>query len=180
MFLTIEHDYYTNAGVNKLSFLSLLLLLLLPHLSKTWSFSRSLFFGFFFETANFMARKQGEIDCHLTEFFISFCFLLLETGGGGSGHITAVVGEVARIPCELTPTSPQDSAYLVLWYKDIFGTPIYRWFFISNSLAQDNGPPRSHKPPYQLLVYWLAVCHFCFIWADRKLKTSLKRTLNKI
>ena len=39
----------------------------------------------------------------------------------------AVVGETARLPCELTPAKRSDSAHLVLWYKELFGTPIYRF-----------------------------------------------------
>ena len=38
----------------------------------------------------------------------------------------AVVGYAAEIPCEVTPLTPNDAPHLVLWYKDIFGTPIYR------------------------------------------------------
>ena len=29
------------------------------------------------------------------------------------------------IPCDLTPPTPSDSPHLILWYKNIFGTPIY-------------------------------------------------------
>ena len=39
--------------------------------------------------------------------------------------VTAVVGYPATIPCDLTPPSPSDSPHLILWYKNIFGTPIY-------------------------------------------------------
>ena len=42
-------------------------------------------------------------------------------------EVTAIIGQDAKIPCDLTPHSRQDEAYLVLWYKDIFGTPIYRY-----------------------------------------------------
>ena len=42
--------------------------------------------------------------------------------------MTAIIGQNAEIPCELTPHTKTDNAYLVLWwYKDIFGTPIYRY-----------------------------------------------------
>ena len=47
--------------------------------------------------------------------------------------VTAVVGYPASIPCDLTPPSPSDSPHLILWYKNIFGTPIY-------SLDMRNGP----------------------------------------
>ena len=34
------------------------------------------------------------------------------------------------IPCDLTPPSPGDSPHLILWYKNIFGSPIYRSAFL--------------------------------------------------
>ncbi|CAB4060166.1 unnamed protein product [Lepeophtheirus salmonis] len=33
--------------------------------------------------------------------------------------------EKAMIPCDLTPPFPSDSPHLILFYKDIYGTPIY-------------------------------------------------------
>ncbi len=41
------------------------------------------------------------------------------------GLVLAVTGYAAELPCELTPLSPTDAPQLILWYKDIFGTPIY-------------------------------------------------------
>jgi hypothetical protein len=43
------------------------------------------------------------------------------------GLIDGVIGYSAEIPCEATPSSVGDAPYLILWYKDIFGTPIYRY-----------------------------------------------------
>ena len=45
---------------------------------------------------------------------------------GRKHSVLGVVGFSADIPCEATPLSPTDEPYLILWYKDIFGTPIYR------------------------------------------------------
>ena len=45
----------------------------------------------------------------------------------GRNKVTAVVGETAKLPCELTPAKKSDSAHLVLWYKELFGTPICRF-----------------------------------------------------
>ena len=42
------------------------------------------------------------------------------------GSVVGVVGFAAEIPCELTPKTATDEPTLILWYKDIFGTPIYR------------------------------------------------------
>ena len=42
-------------------------------------------------------------------------------------NVSAIIGQDAEIPCELTPHTKTDNAYLVLWwFDDIFGTPIYR------------------------------------------------------
>ena len=41
------------------------------------------------------------------------------------GSVTGVVGLPVSVPCDLTPPSPGDSPHLILWYKNIFGTPIY-------------------------------------------------------
>ena len=40
--------------------------------------------------------------------------------------VMGVAGYPASIPCDLTPPGPGDSPHLILWYKNIFGTPIYR------------------------------------------------------
>ena len=44
---------------------------------------------------------------------------------GVPGSVTGVVGHPVSIPCDLTPPSAGDSPHLILWYKNIFGTPIY-------------------------------------------------------
>ena len=41
-------------------------------------------------------------------------------------EVTGVVGGRAKIPCDLTAPFPTDSPHLILFYKDVFGTPIYR------------------------------------------------------
>ena len=41
------------------------------------------------------------------------------------GSVTGVVGFPVAVPCDLTPPTPGDSPHLILWYKNIFGTPIY-------------------------------------------------------
>ena len=43
-------------------------------------------------------------------------------------NVSAIIDQNAEIPCELTPHTKTDNAYLVLWwFDDIFGTPIYRY-----------------------------------------------------
>ncbi|TRY71665.1 hypothetical protein TCAL_04736 [Tigriopus californicus] len=39
--------------------------------------------------------------------------------------LIGVIGYAAEIPCQVTPLSDTDAPHLILWYKDIFGTPIY-------------------------------------------------------
>ena len=41
------------------------------------------------------------------------------------GSVTGVVGYPVTLPCDLTPPTPGDSPHLILWYKNLFGTPIY-------------------------------------------------------
>ena len=38
----------------------------------------------------------------------------------------AVVGGNAELPCDIQPSDPNDEVYLVLWYKDLAGKPLYR------------------------------------------------------
>eukprot|EP00095_Tigriopus_kingsejongensis_P000596 maker-scaffold95_size379157-snap-gene-1.12 protein:Tk00596 transcript:maker-scaffold95_size379157-snap-gene-1.12-mRNA-1 annotation:"hypothetical protein DAPPUDRAFT_240048" len=39
--------------------------------------------------------------------------------------VLGVIGYAVEIPCQVTPLSNTDAPHLILWYKDIFGTPIY-------------------------------------------------------
>ena len=41
------------------------------------------------------------------------------------GSVRGVVGFPVSVPCDLNPPTPGDSPHLILWYKNIFGTPIY-------------------------------------------------------
>ena len=44
-------------------------------------------------------------------------------------HLCNIKSSLPRsVPCDLTPPStvPGDAPHLILWYKNIFGTPIYR------------------------------------------------------
>ena len=38
-----------------------------------------------------------------------------------------IVSDITFLSAQNKQVDDQDSAYLVLWYKDIFGTPIYRY-----------------------------------------------------
>ena len=46
-------------------------------------------------------------------------------GKGMVGKVAGVVGHPVTVPCDITPPAPGDSPHLILWYKNIFGTPIY-------------------------------------------------------
>lgn len=41
-------------------------------------------------------------------------------------EVISVVGGRANLPCDLTPPFPSDEPHLILFYKDVYGTPIYR------------------------------------------------------
>ena len=60
-----------------------------------------------------------------TIYLMFLCFIF--PGAQNYLNVTAIIGHNAEIPCELTPHTKTDNAYLVLWwFEDIFGTPIYR------------------------------------------------------
>ena len=44
-------------------------------------------------------------------------------------EVISVVGGGANLPCDLTPPFPSDEPHLILFYKDVYGTPIYRLEF---------------------------------------------------
>ena len=76
-------------------------------------------------TASKWSKKLLEKSFNLRKAFFS---------GASYLNVTSIIGRNAEIPCELTPKSKTDNAYLVLWwFHDIFGTPIYRlaylWFY---------------------------------------------------
>ncbi|XP_023326509.1 protein turtle [Eurytemora carolleeae] len=39
--------------------------------------------------------------------------------------VSAVIGGDAELPCDISPPDPGDSVYLVLWYRDLAGKPLY-------------------------------------------------------
>ena len=40
--------------------------------------------------------------------------------------VQAVRGGTAQLPCDIRPADEGDSVFLVLWYRDEAGKPIYR------------------------------------------------------
>ena len=65
-----------------------------------------------------------------------------DQGPGIPGKVEGVVGYPIALPCDITPVDAGDSPHLMLWYKNIFGTPIYsvdaRWElgYIQNSKSR--------------------------------------------
>ena len=47
-------------------------------------------------------------------------------------EVVSVVGGRASLPCDLTPPFPSDEPHLILFYKDVYGTPIYRSVIFMN------------------------------------------------
>ena len=41
-------------------------------------------------------------------------------------NVDAIIGGKAELPCDMYPIDEADNVYLVLWYKDIDGKPLYR------------------------------------------------------
>ncbi|CAB4060167.1 unnamed protein product [Lepeophtheirus salmonis] len=53
---------------------------------------------------------------------------------GGSNDVIGLVGHSATLTCDLKPNDPNDSPYLILWYKNTFsGIPIYSFDTRGNS-----------------------------------------------
>ena len=57
----------------------------------------------------------------MLKFFLYLVFFIVE-----SREVVSVVGGKASLPCDLTPPFPSDEPHLILFYKDVYGTPIYR------------------------------------------------------
>ena len=73
--------------------------------------------------------SNGQLPANMTTQKIILLFFVTKITliSGYHLNVTAIIGQDAEIPCELTPHTKTDNAYLVLWwFKDIFGTPIYR------------------------------------------------------
>ena len=41
-------------------------------------------------------------------------------------NVDAIIGGKAELPCDIYPSETIDDVYLVLWYRDIAGKPLYR------------------------------------------------------
>ena len=41
-------------------------------------------------------------------------------------NVDAIISGKAELPCDMYPADEIDDVYLVLWYKDIDGKPLYR------------------------------------------------------
>ena len=62
-------------------------------------------------------------------------------------EVVSVVGGRASLPCDLTPPFPSDEPHLILFYKDVYGTPIYRWACLLVIYLRPNFSNRPQKNP---------------------------------
>ena len=53
-------------------------------------------------------------------YHISFSFTVPVT------KVSSVSGMLTNLPCNITPSQPDDKVNLVLWYKDREGKPLFR------------------------------------------------------
>lgn len=73
-----------------------------------------------------MLKKSVTLFTICSEIIRLFFFVLYFPPPVVGNGILAVVGYTAEVPCEVTPLTKNDAPHLILWYNDIFGTPIYR------------------------------------------------------
>ena len=54
-------------------------------------------------------------------------------------YVSSVSGMLTNLPCNITPSLPEDKVNLVLWYKDQEGKPLFRynitWIYINPQTA---------------------------------------------
>lgn len=60
--------------------------------------------------------QDGWSDVHDFVIFVS-----VSTVG-----VDAVLGRSVTLPCDIEPTTPVDRVYMVLWFRDSAGKPLYR------------------------------------------------------
>jgi hypothetical protein len=56
-------------------------------------------------------------------FFFFFFLLLFAVSTVG---VDAVLGRSVTLPCDIEPTTREDRVYMVLWFRDNAGKPLYR------------------------------------------------------
>lgn len=45
---------------------------------------------------------------------------------GNIVHVSAVLGRSAELPCNIEPNYKEDRVYMVLWFREGAGKPLYR------------------------------------------------------
>lgn len=43
--------------------------------------------------------------------------------------VEAVLGRTASLPCDIEPEARDDRVYMVLWFRESAGKPLYRYFY---------------------------------------------------
>lgn len=68
-------------------------------------------------------------------------FLIFFPASDPIDEIVTVEGHAIQLPCDITPPNPLEQVYLVLWYRQDEGEPIYRCasLFFLICISQLNG-----------------------------------------
>lgn len=48
--------------------------------------------------------------------------------------VEAVLGRTVTLPCDIEPEVREDRVYMVLWFRESAGKPLYRWVFICEEI----------------------------------------------
>ena len=69
-----------------------------------------------------LATLLLEATLHIDDFtFELYVFFAVPTV-----QVEALVGSTTKLPCQMNSTRSSDAVFLVLWYVDLDGKPIYR------------------------------------------------------
>ena len=87
-------------------------------------------------------------------------------------NVDAVIGGKAELPCDIYPSDKLDDVYLVLWYRDVAGKPLYSFDVRSND--PNDGKHWSAQEPFGGRAYFKAESNTSYLLiSDVELEVNL-------